>query len=155
MNKKLRTYCTAIAGSLLVGALSAILTNDSMDIYQSIKQPPLAPPSLIFPIVWTVLFALMGLSAAWVYIANDYKWNGALTVYAVQLAVNFVWSLIFFNLRAFLLSFIWLIILWCLIIVMIYLFNRYDKKAALIQIPYLLWVTFAGYLNLGIYLLNR
>ena len=155
MLKKILTYAASIAVALGVGSLSALLTSGSMDIYSSVETPPLSPPSIVFPIVWTILFTLMGISAARVFIANDYKWNSALTVYVIQLAVNFFWSIIFFNMRAFLFAFIWLILLWVLIIVMIKGFYKYDKAAAILQIPYLLWVTFAGYLNFGIYLLNR
>ena len=155
MNKKIITYAVSIAVALGVGSLSALLTSGSMDIYSSVETPPLSPPSIVFPIVWTILFTLMGISDARVYIANGYKRNNALTVYAVQLAVNFCWSIIFFNMRAFLFAFIWLILLWGLIIVMIKGFYKYDKIAAYLQIPYLLWVTFAGYLNFGIYYLNR
>lgn len=155
MLKKLITYAVSIAVALGIGSLSALITSGSMDIYSSVETPPLSPPPIVFPIVWTVLFTLMGISAARVFIANDYKWNSALTVYAIQLAVNFTWSIIFFNMKAFGFAFIWLILLWVLIIVMIKGFYKYDKAAAILQVPYLLWVTFAGYLNLGIYLLNR
>ncbi|MBQ6931536.1 MAG: tryptophan-rich sensory protein [Clostridia bacterium] len=155
MLKKTLTYAVSIAVALGVGSLSALLTSGSMDIYSSLETPPLSPPSIAFPIVWTVLFTLMGISAARVFIANEYKWNNALTVYAVQLAVNFLWSIIFFNIRALLIAFLWLILLLVLIIIMIKGFYKYDKIAAYLQIPYLLWVTFAGYLNFGIYLLNR
>ena len=155
MLKKILTYAASIAVALGIGSLSALLTSGSMDIYSSVETPPLSPPSIVFPIVWTILFTLMGISAARVFIATDYKWNSALTVYVIQLAVNFFWSIIFFNMRAFLFAFIWLILLWVLIIVMIKGFYKYDKAAAILQIPYLLWVTFAGYLNIGIYWLNR
>ena len=155
MLKKIITYAVSIAVALGVGSLSALATSGGMDIYSSVRTPPLSPPSIVFPIVWTILFALMGISSARVFIANGYKWNNALTVYAVQLAVNFLWSIIFFNMRAFLFAFIWLILLWVLIIIMIKGFYKYDKPSAYLQIPYLLWVTFAGYLNFGIYWLNR
>ena len=155
MLKKLITYAVSIAVALGIGSLSALITSGSMDIYSSVETPPLSPPSIVFPIVWTILFTLMGISSARIFIANDYKWNSALTVYVIQLAVNFTWSIIFFNMKAFGFAFIWLILLWVLIIVMIKGFYKYDKSAAILQIPYLLWVTFAGYLNLGIYLLNR
>lgn len=155
MLKKVLTYAVSIAVALGVGSLSALLTSNSMDIYSSVETPPLSPPSIVFPIVWTILFILMGISSARVLIANNYKWNNALTVYVIQLAVNFLWSIIFFNMRAFLFAFIWLILLWVLIIVMIRGFYKYDKAAAFLQIPYLVWVTFAGYLNFGIYWLNR
>ncbi len=155
MQKKTFSYIISIALSLIVGSLSALLTSNSMDIYSAVESPPLSPPGIVFPIVWTILFTLMGISAARIYIANDYKINGALIFYIVQLAVNFIWSLIFFNGRYFLFAFIWLLLLWVLILTMIIKFRKIDKSATFLQIPYLLWVTFAGYLNLGIYILNR
>ena len=154
MNKR-NIYIFFIAIALLTGALSALVTSSNMDIFSTVLQPPLTPPSVVFPVVWTILFALMGISAARIYIANDNKWNNSLTIWAVQLAVNFLWSIIFFNLQAFLFAFIWLLILWVLILTMIILFYRQDKIAAYLQIPYLIWVTFAGYLSLAIYLINN
>ena len=154
MNKR-NIYIFFIAVSLLTGALSALITSSGMSLFNQIQQPPLTPPSVVFPAVWTILFTLMGISAGRIYIDNEKKWNISLTVWAVQLAVNFLWSIIFFNLQAFLFAFIWLLLLWVLILAMIILFYRQDKIAAFLQIPYLIWVTFAGYLTLAIYLLNN
>ena len=153
--KNRNTYIFFTLVALLTGAISALLTSGNMDLYSSIVSPPLAPPGILFPIVWTILYTLMGISAARIYISNNNKWNTSLTVWAVQLAVNFIWSIIFFNLQAFLFAFIWLILLCALIIAMIIMFYKQDKLAAYLQIPYLIWVTFAGYLTLAIYLLNR
>ena len=139
-----------------VGALSGWLTREGTKIYNtSVVQPPFSPPPLVFPIVWTILFALMGLGAARVYRtpASNAR-SRALLVYLLQLAFNFFWSILFFNLQAFGLAFVWLLILWVLILWMILCFHRVDRPAALLQIPYLLWVTFAAYLNLGVWLLN-
>mgnify|MGYP005611330479 CR=1 FL=1 len=152
--KNRNIYFFFMAVSLLIGAVSSLITSENMSIYSSVETPALSPPSVIFPIVWTFLFTLMGISAARIYIASDNKWNISLTVWAAQLAVNFVWSIIFFNYQAFLFAFIWLILLWTLILAMIILFYRRDKIASLLQIPYFLWVTFAGYLTISIYLLN-
>lgn len=140
---------------LAVGGLSALLTMESMEIFGKLNQPPLSPPGFLFPIVWTVLFILMGISSYLIYVSDNQNKKKALTIYAVQLFFNFVWSLIFFNMQAYLFAFIWLVILWLFIIAMIVSFWKISKPAALLQIPYLLWVTFAGYLNLGIFLLNR
>lgn len=140
---------------LAVGGLSALLTMGSMEIYGNLNQPPLSPPGFLFPIVWTILFILMGISSYLIFVSDDRNKTKALIIYAVQLVFNFVWSLIFFNMQSYLFAFIWLVILWALIIAMIVSFWKISKPAALLQIPYLLWVTFAGYLNLGIYLLNR
>lgn len=157
MFKKFKPYIISVAIALGVGILSAILTSGSMDIYESINQPALSPPSWLFPVVWSILFVLMGISAALVYTDRDSSHEeirSALSVYAAQLAFNFLWSLIFFNLRAYLFAFIWLVILLILIIVMIIRFYSVRKTAGILQIPYLLWVTFAGYLNFMIFILN-
>lgn len=155
--KNFRTYLIAILIPLAVGGLSAFLTRGNMMLYGDIVQPPLAPPPILFPIVWTVLYVLMGIGSARVYLnkkAVPRKVSSALKIYALQLGFNFFWSLIFFNLRAFLFAFIWLIALWGLIIVMLFEFYKIDKTAAIINIPYLLWVTFAAYLNFAIFTLN-
>ena len=158
MWKKLKPYIISVAITLGVGALSALFTRNNMDIYDRIVSPPLAPPGILFPIVWTILYTLMGISSARIYLAG--KENGAdtgkaLKTYAIQLVVNFFWSIFFFNAEAFLFSFIWILLLWILIIKMIKEFNEIDPLAAKLQIPYLLWVTFAAYLNLAIFILNR
>ena len=157
MKNKIKSYVIGILIPVGVGLLSALLTRGSMDIYSTFNKPSLAPPAILFPIVWTVLYVLMGIGSVIIYnsAANEKDKNRALTIYAVQLAVNFLWSILFFNLNTFLFSFIWLLLLWVLIILMIVSFYKINKTAALLQIPYLLWVTFAGYLNLSIYLLNR
>lgn len=141
--------------SLGVGGLSALLTKDSMDIYEKIIQPPLSPPSIVFPIVWTALFVLMGISAYLVYINHNKNSRNALYVYAAQLFVNFFWTIIFFNMQMYLFAFIWLILLWVLVIFMIIKFFGVSRLAAYLQIPYLVWLTFAAYLNLAIWLLNK
>lgn len=153
--KKRNIYIFFIATSILTGVLSALITSSNMDIFDTVLKPPLTPPAVVFPVVWTILFTLMGISAARIYINNENKWNYSLTVWSIQLTVNFIWSIIFFNLQAFLFAFIWLLLLWVLILFMIILFYRQDKLAGLLQIPYLIWVTFAGYLTLSIYLLNN
>ena len=158
--KKAKPYIVSILISVGVGLLSAFFTRNSMDIYSEIVTPPLSPPSVLFPIVWTVLFVLMGVSCALVYTdktpavpyANTEK---ALVIYAISLVVNFLWSIIFFNLRFFGFSFVWLLLLWFLIFLTIREYLKINKTAAYLQIPYLVWVTFAGYLNLGIWILNR
>ncbi len=158
MWKKIKSYVISVLFALAVGGLAAWLTMDSMDIYGSITQPALAPPAWLFPVVWTVLYVLMGISSTIVYTdknASPKEKASAIKVYALQLIVNFFWSLIFFNLRNYLFAFIWLILLWVLILIMIVKFYKIRPVAGLLQIPYLLWVTFAGYLNLMIYLLNR
>lgn len=151
---KIKPYVVSIVIALAVGGLSALLTADNMMIYQEIVRPALAPPAFLFPIVWTILFILMGISSAIIYKSNEKSSSEALTIYAIQLVVNFFWSIIFFNLRNYLFALIWILLLWFLIIFMIYKFYGINKTAALLQIPYLLWVTFATYLTFTIYLLN-
>lgn len=158
MLKKLKPFIVSVVIALAVGGISAAVTSGSMDIYSEINRPPLSPPSILFPIVWTILFTLMGISAALVWKFNEskpYDVRNALVVYAVNLAVNFIWSLIFFNMQAYLFAFIWILLLLAVIVAMIILFKRVSPLAAYLQIPYLLWVTFAAYLNFAIYLLNR
>ena len=143
----------AIAIPLLVGAVSAFFTQDAMSNFGTLNQPPLSPPGWLFPIVWTLLYTLMGI-ASYLVVTSGKPYGKAITVYALQLFFNFFWSIIFFNLQQYLLAFIWLIILWVLIIITTILFFRIRKSAGILMLPYLLWVTFAAYLNLGIYLLN-
>ncbi len=155
--KNIRVYLIGILIPLAVGGLSALLTSGNMMLYGEIVQPPLAPPPILFPIVWTVLYVLMGIGSARVYLKKEAmpkEVTSALKTYVLQLGFNFFWSLIFFNLRAFLFAFIWLIALCGLIIIMLFQFYKIDKIAAIINIPYFLWVTFAAYLNLAIYILN-
>ena len=158
MKSVVKSYVIGIIIPLLVGGLSAILTSGSMGIYNMIITPPLAPPSIVFPIVWTILFILMGISSVMVY-NTDYiplpQRKSAIYTYALSLFFNFFWSVLFFNFRTYGLAFFWLVGLWILILLMIVRFYRLDKPAGLLQIPYLLWVTFAGYLNYTVWILNK
>lgn len=151
-----KSYAFWILFTEAVGALSGWLTRDGADLYaETIVKPPLSPPALVFPIVWGILFVLMGIGAARVYRqppSGDR--DRALRVYLVQLAFNFFWSILFFNLRAFGLALAWLAALWLLILWMILTFRKVDRAAAWLQVPYLLWVTFAAYLNFGVWRLN-
>lgn len=140
--------------SLGVGGLSALFTSSSMQTYQDLVKPPLSPPGIVFGIVWTILFFLMGISAYLVYQAKSPNKKYALGIYGLQLIVNFFWSILFFNLDAYWFAFAWLILLWILILFMVILFYRICKLSGLLQIPYLLWVTFAGYLSFMVALLN-
>lgn len=154
LNIKQLIICIAIP--LLVGGLSAFLTRDSMTTFSRVIKPPLSPPGILFPIVWTVLYTLMGI-ASYLIISSDAAKEdvqNAIFVYALQLGINFFWSIFFFNLQWYLFSFFWLLLLWTFILYTIVVFYRISKPAAYLLIPYLLWVTFAGYLNLGIAILN-
>ncbi len=157
MKKEIKTYAISIAAALAAGGLSALFTAGNMDIYSEIVQPPLAPPPVLFPIVWTLLYILMGVGAAMVYLQKEENPRAArnsLAAYGVSLFLNFFWSIIFFNMQAFLFSFIWLVLLWVSILITILQYRKISPMAAALQVPYLLWVTFAGYLNLAIYILN-
>lgn len=158
MLKKYKPYIISVAIALGVGALAALLTKDNMNIYDRINMPPLSPPGWLFPIVWTILYVLMGIGSARIFLKGQKKRkdvSSILKVYVWQLAVNFIWSLVFFNMQAYLLSFAWIIVLWALIYTMIKKFREVDELSAKLQIPYLLWVTFAAYLNYMIWILNR
>ncbi len=139
-----------------VGLLAGLLTREATDLYsQAVLKPALSPPAIVFPIVWTVLYALMGIGVARVWLSPESAdRKRALNIFIMQLIVNFFWSLIFFNAQAFGVALIWLVLLWVLVLLMILSFRKVDKIAALLQIPYLLWVTFAVYLNYGVWVLN-
>ena len=157
MFSKLKPYVISILIALAVGGASALLTMGNMEIYSEIRTPPLSPPSILFPIVWTALYILMGISAAMIYTDKNSKEKEkkeALVPYASSLIVNFAWSIIFFNFRAFFVAFIWLLLLLYLIIKTVIEYRKINPLAAYLQIPYAIWVSFAGYLNLGIFLLN-
>ena len=145
-----------IVGTELVGVLSGILAGGSFSFYKEIVRPPFSPPGWIFPIVWIILYALMGISAYLIYTskATVRQKNFALAVYAIQLVVNFLWSIVFFRLEMVGLSVIIILLLLLLIVVMIWVFYRIRPVAAYLNIPYLLWTAFASYLNIGVLILN-
>ncbi len=140
--------------ALGVGGLSALLTPDSKEIYSALTKPPLAPPGEVFPIVWTALFILMAIAAYLVYVSDSSQKNAALAVYALQLFFNFLWTVLFFAFRVCLPAFVCLVILWVLILITVLRFYRINRAAGYLMLPYLAWVTFAGYLNLAICMLN-
>lgn len=144
---------TCLAIPLAVGGLSALLTQNSMETFRLVNKPALAPPGWVFPVAWTILYILMGI-ASYLVLTSGKPNDTALTLYGIQLVFNFFWSIIFFNLEMYLFAFIWLVVLWLLIFKTAILFYQISKPAGYLMIPYLLWVAFAGYLNLSIYLLN-
>ena len=152
--RNLKIFAIAIFIPLAIGGLSAFLTRDNMQIYSEVQTPPLSPPAILFPIVWTILYVLMGISSYLIYEKDDSTNKKALTLYAIQLALNFIWPIFFFGFNAYLFSFILIIILWIVVLLTIIEFYKTSKLSGLIMIPYLLWLTFAAYLNLGVYLLN-
>ncbi|MBQ2893270.1 MAG: tryptophan-rich sensory protein [Oscillospiraceae bacterium] len=154
--KKWKPYLFWILLAEGVGLLAGLLTADATAIYaNSVQKPPLAPPGIVFPIVWTVLYALMGIGAARVSTSeNRQQKNVAINLFIIQLIVNFFWSFFFFNAQAFGFAAVWLVLLWVLVLLMIIAFWKVDRRAAWLQIPYLIWLTFAAYLNFAVYLLN-
>ena len=150
-------YFRWIAAAEAVGLLAGFLTREGTAFYEmNMLKPPLTPPGWVFGVVWTVLYGLMGIGAARIASYPESQARArALNVFVIQLALNFYWTLIFFNARAYGFALVWLLLLWVFIILMILAFRSVDKTAALIQIPYLLWVTFAAYLNYGVWQLNR
>lgn len=156
MNKNGTKKLTAsIAIGLGTGLFSVLLTLGNFKAYSALLQPPLAPPGWLFPVVWTILYILMGVSAYLVYECDAEEKYIGLAVYVLQLIFNFLWLIIFFNIRNLLFAFVWLVFLWILVLAMTISFYKVNKTAGLLQIPYLLWVTFAGYLNIALYILNK
>ncbi|MBR2619638.1 MAG: tryptophan-rich sensory protein [Firmicutes bacterium] len=150
-----KTYVFFIILCETVGVISGLLSMMGMRGFDDVMQSELTPPGIVFPIVWFVLYALMGIGAARIRLAEEsLEQVKALLIFSLQLAVNFFWSIIFFDLQAFQFAFWWLLILWVLIILMIIAYHKVDKLAAYIQIPYLLWVTFAGYLTYMTWMMN-
>ncbi len=156
MNQKQRQLLICIAIPLLVGTLSAWISRGAMESFDALNQPPLSPPGWLFPVVWTILYILMGIASYLVLISGrpQRMIDKALRVYGLQLGVNFFWSIIFFNWSKYLFAFFWLILLWILIYITIRRFYDISKMTGYLLAPYLVWVTFAGYLNLGVYWLN-
>lgn len=150
-----KAFTISLAIPLAVGGLSALATG-GMDSYKVLNQPPLSPPGWVFPVAWTILYLLMGYASYRIWQADIPvgKKRKALIVYGAQLLVNFLWSPVFFGLRWRLTAFWILILLWSLIYVTVRRFSRIDEKASDLLLPYILWVAFAGYLNLGAFLLN-
>lgn len=155
--QKSKPYILWILFAEAVGALAALLIRDGIAYYgEYVTKPPLTPPAAVFPIVWSVLYALMGIGAARISSADGHaEQKKGLLLWFAQLTFNFFWSILFFVFGSYGFAFLWLLALWTLILLMLLAFRRIDRPAALLQLPYLLWVSFAGYLNLGVALLNR
>lgn len=156
MKSKKAVLLLCILIPLAAGGASAFLTRESIAVFETLRKPPLTPPGWVFPIVWTMLYVLMGFASY--QIAVSRKGSGeiakALLTYGLQLAVNVCWPVFFFRLGWYWFSFVWLLLLWYLILQTIFLFEEIRRKAAYLLLIYLLWVTFAGYLNAGVAMLN-
>ena len=151
--EKVKVYIVSILVPLALGAVVGLLTSGSAG-YAKLDQPPLAPPAILFPIAWSILYTLMGVSHG-ILKANRLDTRDTEIVYYAQLIVNLIWPILFFSLEWRLAAFIWIVLLDILVITMAVRFYRQHKTAGLLQLPYIMWVLFATYLNLGVYLLNR
>lgn len=169
MKQNWRTLVICILIPLAVGTVAGLFTRGGMENFQAVNQPPLSPPAWVFPVVWTILYTLMGISSYLIYNGEPKEKNRnsslqntsestekskALTTYAYQLIVNFLWPFAFFLFQWYFFALLWLGLLWVLVAKMILEFGNINKTAAALNVPYLLWLSFAGYLNLGIWLLN-
>lgn len=158
---KIIACVVAIVVPLVVGGISAFISSNAMNAFGTMKQPPLSPPAILFPIVWTILYIMMGISnyLIWAKNLSDERLikarRKAIILYGIQLFMNFCWSPIFFNGGYYYFAFAWLVVLWALILILIIIIWKLSKTAACLLIPYLLWTTFAGYLNIMIAILNR
>lgn len=157
MKSKWKTYAFWIGLSEIVGAVSGLLSMECIKAFEeTTAQPPLSPPGFLFPIVWTILYALMGIGAAMVSMENDGKSRSlSLNLFVIQLTMNFLWTPVFFCLRAFGFAFFWLLGLLGAVVWMTLEFRNTNRLAAALQIPYILWLCFAAYLNFGVWMLSR
>lgn len=155
MKQSVKQLLIALAIPLAVGGLGTLLSGGMAD-YKMMVKPPLSPPGWVFPVVWTILYLLMGYSSYRVYTAGKSPafTKKALQLYAAQLVANFIWPIVFFGFEWYLLAFLVLVVLWVLILLTMRAFSAIDETAGDLLIPYILWVTFAGYLNLAVYFLN-
>ena len=158
MKKDGKKLIVSILIPLAVGIVAGVLTMGGMQSFVTLNKPPLSPPAWLFPVVWTILYILMGISSYLIYVSEpqngDDANSKALATYGYQLVVNFLWPVFFFNFGWYFFAFLWLVLLWILVAKMILEFGQISKVAALLNVPYLLWLSFAGYLNLGVWLLN-
>lgn len=140
--------------TFIVGSFFSFFTMNNMDTFKELEKP-VNVPGILFPIVWSILYLLMSISCYIITTKDDKNKDNAIIWYGIQLIINSLWSLIFFGFSAYLFSFIWIILLLAIVIIMIAKFYKIDKMASYLNIPYVLWILFAGFLNLGIYILNR
>ena len=152
---KLKSLLINLAIPLIVGGLSGFIIREAIKFYnQNVSKPSFSPPSILFPIVWTILYTLMGISSYIVFETDSKIRKKALTVYGIQLLINFIWPIIFFNFKMYLFAFIWLVLLCLFVLEMISLYFKIKPIAAYLQVPYMLWLIFAAVLNFNVFLLN-
>ncbi|MBQ9121442.1 MAG: tryptophan-rich sensory protein [Clostridia bacterium] len=156
MKFRLKLFLLCLAIPLFVGLIAGLATRNSMESFDLLDKPPLSPPGWLFPVVWTLLYVFMGI-ASYLVVTSEAKQRdvaSSLLFYAIQLAFNFLWSFLFFRFELYWFAFAWLAALWVLILLTALRFANVSRAAAYLMLPYLAWVTFAGYLNLGIAILN-
>lgn len=151
-NWKVLIFCILLP--LAVGGAASLLSNNGMETFMSVNQPLLSPPAWLFPVVWTILYTLMGISSYLILTSEEENIRRAGILYGYQLVVNFLWPTFFFNFQWYLFSFLWLMLLIGLVAAMVREFYKISKPAAYLNIPYLLWLMFAAYLNFAIWQLN-
>ncbi|MBQ7372058.1 MAG: tryptophan-rich sensory protein [Blautia sp.] len=141
---------------LAVGAVSGFLNGNAIRNFDMFPQSPLTPPDWVFPVVWTILYLLMGIASYLVYQQGSEHADvrQALRLYILQLIFNYLWPVFFFQLEWFLFSFFWLLALWGMVLLLIRKFGTIRTIAGRLLIPYLVWLTFAAYLNWEVYRLN-
>lgn len=144
-----------IAIPLCVGISASVICKDDFKLFQTLNKPPLSPPAPLFPVVWSVLYILMGISSYSVYSKQHSLTTPCMKIYFIQLSANFVWTILFFKLKQYLFSFLWIIILLFTVVKMTICFYGVNKKTGISQIPYVAWVCFASYLNIAVYYLNK
>lgn len=150
--EKIKVYIKSILVPVIIGGIVGLIISKSMD-YNSLVKPVLSPPGILFPIIWTILYVLMGISYG-ILRNNDLSDLKVKVIYYLQLFVNALWPVLFFTLKWRFFSFLWILLLDILVVIMIYCFYNKNKISGLLQIPYIVWILFASYLNLAIYLLN-
>lgn len=157
MNRNTKKLLVCLALPLAVGGLAALLAGRGMARFDALNQPPLSPPGWLFPLIWTLLYLAMGWASFRVLVLEKPRAEKkqALTLYGLQLGANFLWPILFFGFSWYLASFFWLIFLWVLVFCTMMAFSRVDSLAGDLLFPYLLWTTFAAYLNFGVYVLNK
>ena len=154
-NKKWKVYASFIGLAEVVGLLSGLLSRSGAQVYaQTVIKPPLSPPGWIFPVVWTLLYLAMGYASYLVMTVGGRDAKDALTVYYVQLALNFLWPILFFRFRLYTFAIFELILLIAAVTVMVIRFSHVEERAGYLTLPYLIWLCFALYLNIGVAVLN-
>ena len=153
---KWKYYIGSILLVLAVGTVAGLLTRAGTMQYAELAKPTFSPPAAVFPIVWTILYTLMGIGLARIFLSEAAQVrNQGLNLFWLQLFFNFMWSILFFNFKAYGIAFFWLLVMLALILAMIKKWYKTDPLAAKLQIPYALWVAFAGILNFAVWQLNK